>query len=89
MFFFSDNMLTLIQGNSLSRWSFGLGCKPISSLMQLVKEYNLLRIHPLILYFPTPAEEIILMDSWNLLMSVIVNHSIMWDGERWGPAKTF
>tara|TARA_B110000037_G_scaffold178948_1_gene204896 strand:+ start:141 stop:344 length:204 start_codon:yes stop_codon:yes gene_type:complete len=51
-------MLTLIQGNSLSRWSFGLGCKPISSLMQLVKEYNLLRIHPLILYFPTPALDI-------------------------------
>ena len=41
------------------------------------------------LYSPTPAKEIILMDSWNLLMSVIVNHSIKWDGERWGPPKPF
>ena len=41
------------------------------------------------LYFPKPAEEIILIDSWNLLMSVIVNYSSKWDGERLGPAKTF
>ena len=39
------------------------------------------------LYFPTPAREIILINSWNLLMLVIVNHSIKWYGERWGPPK--
>ena len=46
----------VFQDKCLSRWSFGLGCKPLCIYVAMKKVYNSLRdrIHPLILYFPSP-----------------------------------